>query len=316
MQNKNTDRLIIVQNPNSTLADDIEAEVFAPLDRHDIPYEVYHTESVDTEENIAAMREYLSDKSRSTIVGAAGDGTAMQLINAAMRDRKDITLGFVPLGNFNDIARTHAGRGHTALDIINAPTIAHRPLKIELDGEYWRHAPAYLTLGWTALAASEFGDARSREAMQGAPRPLKLVKSLAQLAGSYFENRHTMLPPFRVNGDASVYEHSTDVLAINSPRVGNIVRSPEEHYLGAHFGMRADIDVSRILPNIPFGLQAIAGQAPLHRASHMRIVFDRVSTVPAQTEGEFQWIEAKEIFVHKNPHDVLRILHPKRLAHR
>lgn len=314
MQNKNTERLIIVQNPNSTLADEIDQRVFAPLDRNDIPYEIYHTESADTEENIAAMRQSLPEK--STVVGAAGDGTAMQLINTVMRDRKDITLGFVPLGNFNDIARTHAGHSQTILDIINAPTMAHRPLKIELDGEYWRHAPAYLTLGWTALAASEFGGAQSREAMQETPRPLKLVKSLGQLAGNYFENRHTKLPPFRINDDTDRYEYSTDVLAINSPRVGSIVRSPEEHYLGAHFGMRADIDVSRILPNIPFGLRAIAGQTPLDRAKHMRVVFDQVSAIPAQTEGEFQWIEAKEIFVYKNPHDVLRILHPKRLAHR
>lgn len=309
MRNKNTEKLIIVQNPTSTRAEDIDKKVFAPLHQHDISYEVYHTQYRDTEDNIAAMREVIPDN--STVINAAGDGTAMQLVNAALRDRKDITFGFVPLGNFNDIARTHADRNQTVLDILDAPTTPLRPLTIERDGEYWRHAPAYMTMGWTALAASEFGSVDSREAMQDAPRSLKLAKSLAQLAGNYFTHRDTKLPAFQIN-NGHCFEDSTDILAVNNPRVGNIVRSNEFYPSQNYFGMRADIDVSKIFPNIPFGLRAISGYTPLERAEQMSINFlDQAAEVPVQTEGEFEWVRAREIFVYKNPNDILQVLHPK-----
>lgn len=312
MRNNNTEKLIIVQNPTSTRAALIEEKVFAPLHEHDIAYEVYHTQFKDTEDNIAAMREAIPDN--STVINAAGDGTAMQLVNAALRDRKDITFGFVPLGNFNDIARTHVDRNQTIIDIIDAPTTPLRPLTIERDGEYWRHAPAYMTMGWTALAASEFGGAESREAMQDTPRSLKLAKSLAQLAGNYFTYRDTKLPAFQINNGYR-YEDSTDILAVNNPRVGSIVRSNDFYPSQNYFGMRADIDVSKIMPNIPFGLKAISGYTPLERAEQMSINFlDRAAHVPVQTEGEFEWITAQEIFVYKNPNDVLQVLHPKRTS--
>lgn len=307
MQNKKSEQLIIIQNPNSTRADKIDQKVFVPLDAQGIPYEIYHTESADTEQNIADMQEQIPRD--ATVIIAAGDGTAMQAVNASLRGQKDWTLGFVPLGNFNDNAHSHARRHDSVLDLLGAPEIATNPLAIEVDGEYWRHAPAYMTIGWTALAASQFGDSESRKAMKDAPAALKLVKSLGQLAGNYFHNRRTLLPPFEANG---AYQASTtDVLAINSPYVGGIVRSQDSYFDKSYFGSRTDINVGRILPNIPFGLRAIAGHTPSDRVDSLHLTFEEVSHVPVQTEGEFEWLDAKDIFVYKNPADVVRVLHPK-----
>lgn len=307
MPRKSTGPLIVIHNPESTRADKIERQVFAPQEDYNVPYEVYHTLPLSTEGNIAAMQDALPD--HATVISAGGDGTAMQLVNASMRGRKNLTLGFMPLGNFNDIARTHADRNQTVLDIINArTTVMTRPLTIEVDGEYWRHAPAYLTLGWTALAASEFGGSDSREAMKGAPASLKLVKSLGQLAHNYYSNRHHVLPPFVANGD--VHNSVTDILAINSPRVGNIVRSPDRYY-EQYFGARANINVASILPNIPFGLKAISGRTPLDRVESLRLVFQEVASLPVQTEGEFAEMTAREIYIYKNQADHVSVLHPK-----
>ncbi|HEX7484291.1 MAG TPA: diacylglycerol kinase family protein [Candidatus Saccharimonadales bacterium] len=312
MQNKNAENLIIVQNPNSTRADKIDEKVFAPLERHGIPYEVYHTESADTEQNIADMQEQIP--ADATVMIAAGDGTAMQAVNASLRSDKNWTLGFVPLGNFNDNAHSHAKRHHSVVDLLNAPEVNTHPLTIDVDGEYWRHAPAYMTIGWTALAASQFGDAESRKAMKDTPAALKLAKSLGQLAGNYIQNRRILLPSFTANG---IYQdEATDILAINSPYVGGIVRSQDNYFDKSYFGSRADINVGRILPNVPFGLKAITGHAPSDRVEEMHLVFDEVAHLPVQTEGEFQWLDAKEIFVYKNPTDIIRVLHPKGIARR
>jgi hypothetical protein len=312
MQNKNAENLIIVQNPNSTRADKIDEKVFRPLDQQGIPYEVYHTESADTEQNIADMQEQIP--AGATVMVAAGDGTAMQAVNASLRSEKNWKLGFVPLGNFNDNAHSHAKHHHSVIDLLNAPEVTINPLRIEVDGEYWRHAPAYMTIGWTALAASQFGDIESRKAMKDTPTALKLAKSLGQLAGNYVKNGRVLLPPFMAND--SYHDDSTDILAINSPYVGGIVRSQDNYFDKSYFGSRADINVGRILPNIPFGLKALAGRTPSDRVQEMHLVFDEVAHLPVQTEGEFQWLDAKEIFVYKHPDDIVRVLHPKGLQRR
>lgn len=313
MQNKNLERLTIVHNSNSTRADKIGEKVFAPLDEQGISYEVYDTKFADTEMNITDMQEEIPDD--ATLVIAAGDGTFMQAVNASVRGGKNWTLGGMPLGNFNDNARSHAERHHSIIDLLDdsTSTIDVHPLTIEVDGAYWRHAPAYMTIGWTALAASQFGDSESRLAMKNAPAALKLAKSLGQLAGNYLQNRTTRLPAFQMNG--TYQDTSTDILAINSPRVGSIVRSQDTFYDEVYFGGRADIDVSRILPNIPFGLQAVMGYTPSDRVDEMRIVFEEAAKIPVQTEGEFQWLDAKEIFVCKNPNDAVKVLHSKQSSH-
>jgi hypothetical protein len=310
MQNKNSEHLVVVQNPNSTRAARIDERVFDPLDAQGITYDVYHTKHADAEDNIDAMRQDIP--AGATVVTAAGDGTAMQLANASLRGDKGWTLGFMPLGNFNDHANTHAQRQHSVLELLDAPTIEMKPLTIEVDGEYWRHAPLYMTIGWSALAASQFGDSESRDAMKNTPAALKLAKSLGQLAGNYFQNRRTTLPPFEANG--VYHKNMTDIMAVNGPRVAGVIRSQDTYFDKPYFGAKTDIDVSYILPNIPFGLQAIAGYTPLDHVESMRIIFEEATKIPVQTEGEFEWLTASEIFVYKNPADAINVLHSKALA--
>jgi hypothetical protein len=309
MHHESLENLIIVQNSQSTHFEAVK-KLFQLLDAYELVYEVYHTPSANTEENIRAMQQDLPDG--AMIISAAGDGTAMQLINAVLRGQKDeTTLGFAPLGNFNDIARSHIKRGHTVIDMLIAPVVESHPITIEADGEYWRHAPAYVTLGWTALAANGFSEADSRESLRHGRHSAARANSLRQLSKHYFGNRDLKLPPFRLNGDEEVFTEVTDILAINNPRVGAIVRSNEPYFNSPNFGSRANINVSRILPNISFGLKALLGRAPLEPTEELHISFEDTVSLPIQTEGEFQQIEAKEIHIYKNPHDTVRILHSK-----
>lgn len=312
MQNKNTESLIVIRNPNSTDAAHVD-ELEFELKRQDISYVPYETESADTEDNIAAMQYMLPDH-EATVISAAGDGTAMQLLNAILRSGKQrsITSGFVNYGGFGDIPHAHNDKRDAVMDVLAAPVTERRPLTIDVNGEYWRDAPAYMTLGFTALAAMKFDTPESRQMMKSGPQLLKRPKSILQLGQSYFEHSGTHLPPFRIDDDAQVNHRATDIIVANNPYVGGIIKLPDSHYDTPYFGRRADIDVSRIAPNIPFGLKALAGYAPFVRAETLRIAFECASRVPIQTEGETAYLDdVRDIFVYKDPAKALRILHPR-----
>lgn len=299
-------RIVVVTNKNSTGAKNVERSVLIPLRQENISFDQFQTPSPDTEANIAAMQDFFRDGDR--IISAAGDGTAMQVTNAVLRSKlHDADVGFLPFGNFNDLARSHKARDPVALSQ-SSLTVEHAPLSVGVNGEYWRDAPSYVTLGWTALAAEQFGNSTSREAMQSSPEAFKLGRSLLQLAESYFKNRHTMLPEFHTSDSSVVRKAVTDFIAINSPRVGSIVRSDRDYFDSDQFGT-AEADVSKILPNIPFGLKALTGHTPAKPVTAATLQFKEHSRVPIQSEGEFEYLEnVRTIEIEKDPTKILRVI--------
>lgn len=322
MSRQQFESVAIIRNPNSTGAARSD-EVLTTLDRYGIAHTDFMTSSPDTEQNIAELQEFTGSlPDNSAVISAAGDGTAMQLVNAVARNRiaeretgkpeKQVTLGFMPYGGFGDIDHAHNAHGDTILDVLDAPTVTRRPLTVEVDGEYWRHVPAYFSLGFTALAAASFGEPLSREKMQRTPAALKRARQVLQLGQAYFHYRDQRLPRFMVNGDSQIHERSTDIIVANNSYIGGMIKPTERYYDGPSFGYRADIDVSRILPNVPFGLQALAGRAPFERATELRIAFERAADLTLHNEGETELRSGvNEIFVYKNPADAIRTLHPR-----
>ena len=155
-----TERIILVYNPTSARAKHIQTEAIEPLRSERIAYVDYATKYPDTEDNIADMRETFRDG--DTILTAAGDGTAMQAANAVLREGQDQTrIGFLGYGNFNDLV----GNTRDPLALLDpaAEVVDSRPLTIEINDRYWRDAPGYASLGFTALAARHFAKHSSRE---------------------------------------------------------------------------------------------------------------------------------------------------------
>lgn len=304
-------RLVIVHNGHSTGADRIQHDVFNQLDLERIPYEVFSTPSPIANENIEAIVEHLKDGDR--IISAAGDGTASQLANATLlSQRRDVELGFLPYGNFNDIARTHLEKHGSVLDLLEATTVDVTPLSVVLNGEHWRYAPAYLTIGWTALAAAQFSASESRAAIKRSASGLRLGHSLVQLAGNYFENRHNFIPSHHTSSSPLVRTAVTDLLFINNPRVGSIVRSAEAFYDSDEFGFAA-VDVSSMWRNIPFGLKAITGHTPTERFDDLEVTFEQPVSLPVQSEGEYSLVRnVEQLRVHKGLGQVLKVLHAKK----
>lgn len=302
-------RLVVVQNPNSTGAARATDEVIKPLYENSVDFTLIETQHSDTEANIADMRRLF--QSGDTIIVAGGDGTKMQAMNAVLREQLTGTqLGLLPYGNYNDLADKHLG----VSEIINQryATSQLNPMTVDVDGEYYRHAPSYLTLGFTALAASRFSSEDTREMIEHIPLHLRKLGNFAQLASSYFQLRSEKLPPFHTSESDIVRMAVSDILLLNSKRAGGIIRSHPDYAREDFFGYH-EANVANIVASLPFGLSALAGHAIADPRRETRITFERPSTVPLQSEGEFMELhDVSEIFVYKNPKDILTIMSASR----
>lgn len=249
----------------------------------------------------------------ATVLSAAGDGVAEQVTGAAIQGGKDWRIGYLPYGNFNDLARAHMGRHQTALDVLGAPTTLCHPLTVEINDELWRHVPGYMTLGMTARVAAGFGGNESRREMRSASHFSRTVRRLGQAASDYRRFSHSKLPAFRVNG-GEMQRDSTDVAVANTPLVaGGVIRPAEPYYDTDYFGARADLNMTNVLEAASFGIRSLAGHSPLERMYVLRLAFEQAATVPAQTDGEYHELTGvHSIFVYKDPRAVVRVLHAKR----
>ena len=313
MPNKHPESIVLITNPNSTRSATVEQAVTQPLqayvDEHSLDFTHIQTKFRSAEDNVKDLMDRLPDEAH--VLSAAGDGTAEQLVNAALRSEKDLTLGLLPYGNFNDMASAHMDKKQTVLDVLHAPTTELRPMTVAVNGEYWRHAPAYVTLGLTARIAAGFDSPESRKVMKAASRPERVVRRLSQAVSDYFRYSQQALPAFRIN-DGEVVTDSTDVAASNNEVAAGMIRAQDTYYGDPYFGARADLNMGNIFEAASFGALSLAGHSPLERTEALRLSFEKASDIPIQTGGEFQQLHnVHEIFVYKNPKDILKVLHPK-----
>ena len=300
-------KLVIVQNPYSTRHSEVQAGVFDRLNEANVAYDTITTRFSRAEDNIKDLADHLPQDAH--IISAAGDGTSTQVVNAGLRaELHDAVYSFIGYGNCNDLARGQ--RDPLPLLQANHHTITHQPLSIEVNGEPWRYAPGYMTLGLTALVASGFADATSRERMRRTPPHTKLVRSMGQVATTYLRAHDTYLPPFTTNLSTEEQAGLTDVMIINSQRMGRVIRSsidyPQTDFFGYH-----QADFSSICKNIPFATSAIAGHTPVERITDTTLNFCEPATILAQTEGEHAVLPmVSTIRAYKEPAKAIRVVRP------
>lgn len=300
-------KLVIVQNPYSTRHREVQAGVFDRLDAAGITYDTITTRFSRAEDNIRDLADRLPDGTH--IISAAGDGTSTQVVNAGLRAELDgAVYSFIGYGNCNDLARGE--RNPLAVLQGDHHTVTHQPLSVEVNGELWRYAPGYMTLGLTALIASSFAGAASRERMRHTPPHTKLVRSMGQVATTYLHTHDTYLPPFATNLSADEQAGLTDVMMINSQCMGRLIRSsidyPQTDFFGYH-----QADFSSVWKNIPFACSAIAGHTPAERITDITLNFREPTTILAQTEGEHAALPAvSTIRAYKDPAQAIRVVRP------
>ena len=207
-------------------------------------------------------------------------------------------------------------RGQNVLDIVHAPTIATDPLSIDVNGDLWRIAAGYMTLGLTARVAAEFATRASRQSMRAAPTITSVTRRIGQAATGYRAYSQYRLPAFRVNGEL-INRSSTDIAVANTPIVAGMIRPTESYYDTDYFGARSDLDMANVFEAASFGIQSLIGRSPLKRMHRLHIAFDDAATIPAQTDGEYtELTDVRDMVVYKQPETMVRVLHAKGLLPR
>lgn len=310
-----TERILVVHNTKSTRSKQVHEGVFDRLDDAGVGYVPIQTISPDFDENVNYLREQIRDG--DTVISAAGDGTGSQIQNAVLDGGKDgVRLGFLGYGNFNDLAHAYNGRrlGRDVMALIGDDTslVDVYPLDISVNGSHWRFAPGYATAGWTAKAASGFGDMAFREQMKNMPEALKLAASIGHLAFDYFQNRNRHLPEFHTSESPIVRHAVTDVIALNNPVMARLLRLAGRPYMGEEFAYK-ESDVSGVLKNVPYLISTVlGGNMPSRSTGGTELIFEQPSVVPIQTEGEFVELGGVQSINFGKSNSSVSVIHPNR----
>ena len=300
------------------------------------------SQSNDFEKNVAQLSKCLKDG--DTVIAAGGDATSSVCLNAILKSKKDATLGVLPYGNFNDLARTlgmmsgeemlgwvtgmscrrasgawqgeDERRSPMAMgraDAAQGKTIPDRthpfyPLIITIDGALWRYAACYVTIGMTAESVVIFDDPKIRSKMREGHK--SSWRSYLQLASWYFKNRHSkvFLPDFKINGVEQPHKTS-DYAAVNGRSMSRVMKGGDDYLKPDIF--RSETEKTTSFPRL-FVLMAksILHRTPGHDTTGDILEFDAPATVTLQCEGEYRTFEnIKKIEVRKDKNVCLKVIH-------
>ena len=266
----------------------------------------------DFNKNVTTLAKCLKDG--DTVISAGGDATASVTLNAIIKSKKDVTLGVLPYGNFNDLARTLGMMtSEEMLGWVTGMSIPDRthpfyPLIIKIDGAFWRYAACYVTIGMTAEAVAIFDDPKIRAKMQKGHK--SSWRSYLQLASWYFENRHskTFLPSFKLNGVEQPHKTS-DYAAMNGKSMSRVMKGGNDYLNPTTF--RSETEKTISFPKL-FALMAksILHRVPGHDTTSDTLEFEAPSTITLQCEGEYHtFTNVKKIEIKKDPKICLKVLH-------
>ena len=296
----------------------------------------------DFDKNVTTLAKCLKDG--DTVISAGGDATASVTLNAIIKSKKDVTLGVLPYGNFNDLARTlgmmtseemlgwvtgmscrRASGAWQGEDERRSPMAMGRadaaqgkaipdrthpfyPLIITIDGAFWRYAACYVTIGMTAEAVAIFDDPKIRAKMQKGHK--SSWRSYLQLASWYFKNRHskTFLPSFKLNG-VEQPRRTSDYAAVNGKSMSRVMKGGNDYLNPTTF--RSETEKTISFPKL-FALMAksILHRVPGHDTTSDTLEFEAPSTITLQCEGEYRtFTDVKKIEIKKDPKICLKVLH-------
>lgn len=303
-------KLVLVYNPRSAHHELIKKEVLATT--RSLPgwmVAKLEVKPVSLAENAERLARILDDG--DLIIVAGGDGTASMVINGIILAKKQVTLGVLGYGYFNDLART-LGSVHPVeygdeylggvAEIVRkfdaGKTRDYYPLKVAVDGEFWRYAACYLTLGMAAEATEMFDQKEVRAKIQ----KISHLGSYFRIARWYYKNRkkHEFLPALELN-DAEMSQ-ATDVIALNAPYMAKVMHG-KKWYEDANKFAAGGFWLKKTWPLFKFMLRSMSKKGvPLTEMEQLTVNFAEPATIMAQTEGEYEKLEnIQKIEVKKGP---------------
>lgn len=296
-------RLVIAHNPYSTKATLVQKQVFDRLDEAGQAYEKIEVRQAHLNDNVARLSPLI--RPGDIILSAAGDGSAHAVFHAVMVAKQPgVELGFLAYGNFNDVPHTFnvgAGLRDPVAFLERAKPETVWPIDVVVDDAPLRSALLYATIGWTAQAARQFDDPRTRSHLTRGGGGL--IKSLWRLGWYYVRSRRSSaLPAFHYNG---VKYKKTDLLFANGPTIARLFRSGKSYYQQNVFLFRM-LDVRRLIPNVPFLVTGLFGRMKGEETAKVIIDFELPSAMTLQCDGEVVELnDASRIEVKKSPYPLV-----------
>lgn len=277
-------RLLAVYNPHSSNYRRVESEVLSRLpELKSTMIGKFAIEKAPFEQNVARLRKIL--RAGDLVIVAGGDATAAVTINAILESGKDVTLGVLPYGNFNDLART-LGTMHPS-DIFDTKHQVKKlhPLDITVDGKHWRYASCYVTAGMTAEAVELFDEPKFRAYMQKGHK--SSWRSYLALAKWYFKHRRqkAFVPDFRLNG-GPVQTGLSDYCALSGRSMCRVMRGGDD-YLKPRTFQSAAYRLTSFPRLFVLMARSILHRTPGTATTRDCLEFTAPATIELQAEGEY-----------------------------
>lgn len=172
-------------------------------------------------------------------------------------------------------------------ELSSAPLAVKRlyPLDVIVDGQHWRYASGYVTIGMTAEAVELFDEPKFRKKMQKGHK--SSWRSYLALAKWYFKNRHkkVFIPEFTLNGQPTKSKIS-DYCALSGRSMCRVMKGGNDYLRPEVF--RSENCRLTSFPRL-FNLMAksILFRVPGQETTSDTIRFKNPATVEIQAEGEY-----------------------------
>ncbi len=313
-------RILIVYNPRSSRASDVRLEVLDRLNQYNgCMIGKYEVAPTNLNDNISKLKKILKDD--DLVISAGGDATGIIASNAILESGTSAALGVLPYGNFNDLSRTL--RTKTLSDIIDGDArdsfpegISERgsarvsarapwrraratrpegmesehlqrnfyPLEIFVDGEFFRYATCYVTIGMTAEAVKIYDSPEMRAKLKKSFG--RKISSYTNLSNWYFKNRHSrqFIPEFTLNGKPQSIK-TTDYAAVNGRSMARVMKGGEDYHDPIFFRSETD-RLASFWRLFKLMTRSIFSRIPGTATKHDILEFACPATVTLQSEGE------------------------------
>lgn len=278
-------RLIIVYNPMSSRYADVKSQVLDKAKNLEgILMGKYEIKKIGLDKNVEKLAEILNNG--DMVVSAGGDATGVISVNAIVRSGRDAVLAVLPFGNFNDLSRT---LGVERFEDVFGDKVQESklyPLEIKIDGELFRYATCYVTVGMMAESVKIYDTPDLRRKLK--TRFGREIISYVDLAKWYFGNRRkkVFLPQFYLNG-ALKKPGMSDYIAVNGRYMAKVLKGGEE-YCDKKIFRRYVGKLTRLPRLVKFMATGMMRRVPGEETVGDVLEFVNPAKVEIQAEGEYK----------------------------
>lgn len=299
-------RLLLIYNPRSSQYIRVKDEVISRASKlNGYMIGKFAIKKAPFEENVKALKKVLQDG--DIAIAAGGDATAAVTANAILESKKDVTLGVLPYGNFNDLARTLGTMKYNDIfDNFNNVKKLY-PLDIIVNGTHWRYATCYVTAGMTAEAVELFDEPKFRAYMRKGHK--SSWRSYLKLAEWYFKNRRkkVFLPPFTLNGKPTK-KGVSDYCALSGKSMCRVMKGGDD-YLKSKVFRSETCRLINFWRLTKLMLTSILKRTPGTETKEDLIEFLAPAAVELQAEGEYKKFENVTKILIKKTDQYIKVIH-------